>query len=525
MQETYASPVNKVVEMTHICKSFGTVDALKDVHFELRRGEILSLLGENGSGKTTLMNVLSGIYFPDMGEIRINGNPVAICEPKDAFALNIGMVHQHYKLVEVFTAAENIVLGLPGGTTINRRALARHIKEIADRYGFNIEPNKKVYDMSISEKQTVEIVKALYRGADILILDEPTAVLTPQETEKLFDIMRAMKDDNKSIILITHKLNEVLAVSDRVTVLRKGEYIDTVETKDASVQSLTDMMVGRSVSLEIDRPVIGDKKPVLRVTSLTCLTPDKALALEDVNFEAYGGEILGIAGISGSGQRELCEAITGLHPIAGGAILYQSYVNGFEVEENLVGKSPSEIVKKGIALAFVPEDRLGMGLVPSLDMVDNIMLKSYRKNKSFFVDRKTPQRVAERLVEELEIVTPDVFTPIRKLSGGNVQKVLVGREIDSAPRLLIVAYPVRGLDINSSYTIYRLLNEQKEKGVAVMFIGEDLDVLMEISDRLLVLSGGRVMGVVDPRRTSKQAIGLMMLGHELEEDQEGAAAV
>ncbi len=514
-----------VVEMAHVCKNFGTVEALKDVHLELRRGEILSLLGENGSGKTTLMNILSGIYFPDKGEIRINGTPVAICEPKDAFALNIGMVHQHYKLVEVFTAAENIVLGLPGGTTINRRTLARHVKEIADRYGFSIEPNKKVYDMSISEKQTVEIVKALYRGADILILDEPTAVLTPQETEKLFEIMRAMKEDNKSIILITHKLNEVLAVSDRVTVLRKGEYIDTVDTKEASVQSLTDMMVGRSVSLEIDRPVIGDKKPVLRITSLTCLTPDKGLALEDINFEAYGGEILGIAGISGSGQKELCEAITGLYPVAGGAVLYQNYVNGFEVEENLVGRSPSEIVKKGVALAFVPEDRLGMGLVPSLDMVDNIMLKSYRKNKGFFVDRKTPQKVAERLVEELEIVTPDVFTPIRKLSGGNVQKVLVGREIDSAPRLLIVAYPVRGLDINSSYTIYRLLNEQKEKGVAVIFIGEDLDVLMEISDRLLVLSGGRIMGVVDPRRTSKQAIGLMMLGHELDDEGKGAAAV
>ena len=524
MQEFQEPAVDHVVEMSHICKNFGTVEALKDVHLELRRGEILSLLGENGSGKTTLMNVLSGIYFPDLGEVRINGTPVAICEPRDAFALNIGMVHQHYKLVEVFTAAENIVLGLPGALTINRRALARHVREIADRYGFRIDPNKKVYDMSISEKQTVEIIKVLYRGADILILDEPTAVLTPQETDSLFEILRAMKKDNKSIILITHKLNEVLAVSDRVTVLRKGEYIDTVETCDASIQSLTDMMVGRSVSLEIDRPIIGDKRPVLRITSLTCLTPDKTRALEDVDLEAYGGEILGIAGITGSGQRELCEAITGLHPIAGGAILYKGYVNGFEVEENIVGKSPNEIARKGIALAFVPEDRLGMGLVPSLDMVDNIMLKSYKQRKSFLVDRKTPQKVAERLVEELEIVTPDVFTPIRKLSGGNVQKILVGREIDSNPRLLIVAYPVRGLDINSSYTIYRLLNQQKERGVAVIFIGEDLDVLMEISDRLLVLHSGRVMGVVEPRRTSKQTIGLMMLGHQ-HPGQEGDKAV
>lgn len=524
MQEFQEPAVDHVVEMSHICKNFGTVEALKDVHLELRRGEILSLLGENGSGKTTLMNVLSGIYFPDLGEVRINGTPVAICEPRDAFALNIGMVHQHYKLVEVFTAAENIVLGLPGALTINRRALARHVREIADRYGFRIDPNKKVYDMSISEKQTVEIIKVLYRGADILILDEPTAVLTPQETDSLFEILRAMKKDNKSIILITHKLNEVLAVSDRVTVLRKGEYIDTVETCDASIQSLTDMMVGRSVSLEIDRPIIGDKRPVLRITSLTCLTPDKTRALEDVDLEAYGGEILGIAGITGSGQRELCEAITGLHPIAGGAILYKGYVNGFEVEENIVGKSPNEIARKGIALAFVPEDRLGMGLVPSLDMVDNIMLKSYKQRKSFLVDRKTPQKIAERLVEELEIVTPDVFTPIRKLSGGNVQKILVGREIDSNPRLLIVAYPVRGLDINSSYTIYRLLNQQKERGVAVIFIGEDLDVLMEISDRLLVLHSGRVMGVVEPRRTSKQTIGLMMLGHQ-HPGQEGDKAV
>lgn len=524
MQEFQEPAVDHVVEMSHICKNFGTVEALKDVHLELRRGEILSLLGENGSGKTTLMNVLSGIYFPDLGEVRINGTPVAICEPKDAFALNIGMVHQHYKLVEVFTAAENIVLGLPGALTINRRTLARHVQEIADRYGFRLDPNKKVYDMSISEKQTVEIIKVLYRGADILILDEPTAVLTPQETDSLFEILRAMKKDNKSIILITHKLNEVLAVSDRVTVLRKGEYIDTVETRDASIQSLTDMMVGRSVSLEIDRPIIGDKRPVLRITSLTCLTPDKTRALEDVDLEAYGGEILGIAGITGSGQRELCEAITGLCPIAGGAILYKGFVNGFEVEENIVGKSPNEIARKGIALAFVPEDRLGMGLVPSLDMVDNIMLKSYKQRKSFLVDRKTPQKVAERLVEELEIVTPDVFTPIRKLSGGNVQKILVGREIDSNPRLLIVAYPVRGLDINSSYTIYRLLNQQKEKGVAVIFIGEDLDVLMEISDRLLVLHSGRVMGVVEPRRTSKQTIGLMMLGHQ-HPGQEGDKAV
>lgn len=524
MLDTKPITVDNVVEMHHICKSFGTVQALSDVHFELRRGEILSLLGENGSGKTTLMNILSGIYFPDAGEIYVNGNLVTIRQPKDAFDLKIGMVHQHFKLVDVFSAAENIVLGLPGGRTINRRALTRHVREIADQYGFEIDPDKKVYDMSVSEKQTVEIIKALYRGADILVLDEPTAVLTPQETDKLFDIMRAMKKDNKSIILITHKLNEVLAVSDRVTVLRKGEYIDTVLTKDATIQSLTDMMVGRSVSLEIDCPVPQNVEPILKVQSLTVLNQDGGKALDDVTFGVNGGEILGIAGISGSGQRKLCEAIAGLYPVTGGSILYRNVVDGHEVDENVVGLNPNDIVKKGIALAFVPEDRLGMGLVPSLNMVDNIMLKHYRKKKGFLVDRRTSREIAERLVDELQIVTPDVFTPIRKLSGGNVQKVLVGREIDTHPRLLMVAYPVRGLDINSSYTIYNLLNEQKEKGVAVIFIGEDLDVLMEISDRLLVLSGGRVTGIVDPRCTSKQDIGLLMLGQSID-NEKGADAV
>lgn len=519
-QET--TPVKNVVEMRNISKSFGSVHALKDVRLNLREGEILSLLGENGSGKTTLMNVLAGIYFPDEGNIFVHGEPVAICEPKDAFDLKIGMVHQHFKLVDVFSAAENIVLGLPGSATINRRTLSKHVREIADRYGFHIDPDKKVYDMSISEKQTVEIVKVLYRGADILILDEPTAVLTPQETDALFRVMRAMKDDGKSIIIITHKLQEVLDVSDRVTVLRKGEYIDTLPTSDATVQSLSDMMVGHSVALEIDRHDLAPEKKheVLKVNALTCVSPGGMKALDDVSFTAYGGEILGVAGISGSGQRELCEAVTGLYPVTGGSILYLNTVDGVDVHENLVGKSPNEIADIGVSLAFVPEDRLGMGLVPSLDMVDNIMLKSYRKKGGIFVDRETPRKTSERLVEELQIVTPDVFTPIRRLSGGNVQKILVGREIDASPRLLIVAYPVRGLDINSSYTIYHLLNEQKEKGVAVMFIGEDLDVLMEISDRLMVMNSGRVMGIVDPRETTKQDIGLMMLG-----DSQGGFAV
>jgi simple sugar transport system ATP-binding protein len=508
-------PVEHVVEMRHIYKSFGKVQALKDVHLDLRKGEILSLLGENGSGKTTLMNTLAGIYFPDEGTITVQGQAVAICDPNVAFKLNIGMVHQHFKLVDVFTAAENIVLGLDGSVTINRSKLSEGVKEIINRYGFKLDPDKKVYDMSVSEKQTVEIIKALYRGAEILILDEPSAVLTPQETEMLFEIMRTMRDDGKSIILITHKLQEVLDVSDRVTVLRRGEYIDTLETKDASVQSLTDMMVGHSVTLDIDRPYFPeeDKKEILKIEQLTTLTADgQRKSLDNVSFSAYSGEILGIAGISGSGQRELCEAIAGLYPVESGSILYECMATGTPVREELVGKKPNDIADCGVSMAFVPEDRFGMGLAPSLDIVDNVMLKSYKDSKGPLVDRDTPKKVSEQMVKDLSIVTPNVYTPVRRLSGGNVQKVLVGREIHSQPRLLITAYPVRGLDINSSHTIYDLLNEQKLKGVAVIYIGEDLDVLMQISDRLLVMNNGKVTGIVDPRETDKNEVGLMMLG-------------
>jgi len=503
--------IRNAVEMRNVTKTFGSVVANRQVHLELHEGEILALLGENGSGKTTLMNMLSGIYYPDNGEIYVHGREVSIRAPKDAFDLGIGMIHQHFKLVDVLTAAENIVLGLPGGTQVNRKALAERIRDISSKYGFTIDPDKKIYNMSVSEKQTVEIVKVLYRGADILILDEPTAVLTPQETEKLFRILKAMKKDGKAIIIITHKLHEVLSVSDRVAILRKGEYIATVETAEADRQSLTEMMVGRSVSLAIARPESEHKHECLQVTSLTCLNSEGIKALDNVSFEAFGGEILGVAGIAGSGQKELCEALTGLYPVKEGTILYHNEIDGVAVVENLVGKTPDEIIRRGISMAFVPEDRLGMGLVASMNMIDNVMLKNYKKSRGPFVDRRTPKDVSERLIRQLQIVTPDVYTPIRLLSGGNVQKVLLGREIDCNPALLIVAYPVRGLDINSSHTIYDLLNEQKQKGVAILFIGEDLDVLMEISDRIMVLCGGKVSGIVDPRVTTKEEIGLLMV--------------
>ncbi len=494
------------VKMRNITKTFGPTVANDKVWLDIYRGEILALLGENGSGKTTLMNMLSGIYFPDEGTISIDGKDVVIRSPKDAFDLGIGMIHQHFKLVDVLSAAENIVLGLPG--KLDLKAASQKIREICALYGFEVDPAQKIYDMSVSQKQTVEIVKVLYRGADILILDEPTAVLTPQETEKLFFVLRAMRQDGKAIILITHKLNEVMAVSDVVAVLRKGKHIATVKTSETNPQALTEMMVGKKVDLNIYRDEPKDPKPRLTIAGLTCKNDDNVVTLDDVGFIAYGGEILGIAGIAGSGQKELLEAIAGLRHIEKGSIIYTP--EG-KAPAELVGKTPMEIKEAGVALAFVPEDRLGMGLVGGMGMTDNMLLRSWNSGKGIFVDRKAPAKMAESVHDFLEVVTPSIDYPVRKLSGGNVQKVLVGREIAASPSVLMSAYAVRGLDINTSYIIYDLMAAQKAKGVAVVFVGEDLDVLLALSDRILVLCGGRVSGIVDARTATKEQIGLLMI--------------
>ena len=495
------------IKMENITKRFGSkVIANKDVNLDLYEGEILSLLGENGSGKTTLMNMLSGIYFPDEGQIYVHDKPVTIASPKDAFDLGIGMIHQHFKLVDLFTATENIILGLQGKLDLNNAR--QKVKDICDKYGFDIDPDMKIYDMSVSQKQTVEIVKVLYRGADILILDEPTAVLTPQETDKLFAVMRNMKADGKSLIIITHKLHEVLDVSDRVAVLRKGEYIGDVLTKDADQQSLTDMMVGHSVALNINRPTPVNVTPRLKVEGLTVYDELGVKRLDNVTFDVNAGEVLGIAGIAGSGQRELLESIAGLYPVTSGTVTYISPETN--EEKNLVGMDPMDIRKNGVAMSFVPEDRLGMGLVGSMGMTGNMMLRSWRKGKSIFLDRKDPEALAQRIWQELEVVTPSTAFPVRRMSGGNVQKVLVGREIAQQPSVLMTAYAVRGLDINTSYTIYNLLTEQKMKGVAVVYVGEDLDVLLELCDRIVVLCGGQVSGVVDARKTNKLEVGALM---------------
>ena len=550
------------VSMRGITKRFGSVVANNSVDLDVYQGEILAVLGENGCGKTTLMNMLAGIYYPDEGQIFVDGREVVIRSPKDAYALKIGMVHQHFKLVDLFTASENVVLGLKEEGRYNLKKVNEQVAEIAEKYGFHIEPQKRIYDMSVSEKQTVEIIKMLYRGADILILDEPTAVLTPQEITRLFDVLRRMKADGKSIIIITHKLHEVLSVSDRVAILRKGERVGTVETAQTSESELTEMMVGKKVSLNIERNAPVNASPRLLVRGLTTKSEDGRSVVKNVSFTVNGGEIFGIAGIAGSGQKELLEAIAGLQPVESGEIEFinpkkdrpvtfyhkslkrvveladkNAFHDGegrpvsfkgmtraeirrrvnhgdvlFREDEvlSLRDKTPLQIRSLGIHLSFVPEDRLGMGLVGGMGITDNMMLRSYRKGHAGFVDRKKPRRQAEEIIRELEVITPGVNVPVRRLSGGNIQKVLLGREIAFTPKLLMAAYPVRGLDINSSYIIYNLLNRQKKNGVAVIFVGEDLDVLLELCDRIMVINSGAVTGIVDARTATKEEIGLLM---------------
>ena len=556
------------LELRNISKRFGDKHANKNVDLTLYNGEILAILGENGSGKTSMVNMIAGIYYPDEGEIFVNGEPAVITSPKDAFKYKIGMIHQHFKLVDVFSASENIVLGVKEEGKFKLSEVDKKVAEITKKYGFQLNPQKKIHEMSVSEKQTVEIVKVLYRGADILILDEPTAVLTPQEIEKLFDILRRMRDDGKSIIIITHKMNEVLSLSDRVAVMRKGEHIATVNTSQTTEKELTEMMMGEKIELNIERSEPKNTKDRLIVKNICSKNPEGIKVLDNISFTAYSGEILGIAGIAGSGQRELLEAIAGLKPIESGEIIFNRpkkdlpvsfyhksfaevvslakegkfhYEDGTPVDftgmshaqikelvnaekvlfneddvMDLRDKTPLEIRELGVRLSFVPEDRLGMGLVGNMDIVDNVMLRSYKRGNSIFLDRKKPHDLAMELIDELNISTPNEYTPVRRLSGGNIQKVLVGREIAAAPSVFMAAYPVRGLDVNASYSIYNLLNKQKENGVAVIFVGEDLDVLIELCDRILVIASGQITGVVDARNTKKEEIGLLMTKNNTE---------
>ena len=492
------------IELKGITKTFGSVVANNNIHLNVRPGEILALLGENGSGKTTLMNMLSGIYQPDRGQICVDGKEVTIHSPEDSKRLGIGMVHQHFKLVDVFSAADNIWMGMEKTGLNLRKDRYAKIEEMAKKFGFDIDPRKKVYNMSVSEKQTLEIIKVLYYGARIIILDEPTAVLTVQEIDKLFGVLRRMKEEGHSIIIITHKLNEVMDISDRVAILRKGEYITTVNTAETNEQALTEWMVGHKVDLNIDRPHMEKTSPLLELRNVSIRSDEGATAIDNVSFYIRGGEILGVAGIAGCGQKELCEAIAGLRPIEKGKMIHKG--------DNIVGLPPRTILEKGISMSFIPEDRLGMGLAPSLSITDNMILKNYQSTKGPFVNRKLGRADAEEVIRDLEVVTPSTETPVRRLSGGNVQKVLLGREIKAGPNVIITAYPVRGLDINSSYAIYNILNKQKQAGVGILFVGEDLDVMMALCDKIMVLCHGKVMGVVHAHKTTKEELGLMMTG-------------
>ncbi len=501
---------NKAIEMINISKSFGSIQANEDVNLTIYEGEVHALLGENGAGKSTLMNMLSGIYRPDSGSIIVSGEEQSFNSPSEPIALGIGMIHQHFKLIDVLTAKENIILGQKGNFFIKGKLLTKEIRAISDKYRLDVDPSKKVYDMSVGEKQTLEIIKVLYRGAKVLIMDEPTAVLTPQEIKRLFKIINNMKAQGCAIIIITHKMNEVMEISDRVTVLRKGKSIATVETAKTTSSELVEMMVGKSVDLSIEKPQTQkSEKPMLELDEVTVLDSEKRYALKDVSLDVYGGEILGVAGLAGSGQKELCETIAGLMKTNSGRIYFEG--------ENIIDKTPREIINMGVRMGFIPEDRLGMGLVGSMDLVDNIILKDYQKQPGVFLNKKLMEDKAHEIVERLEISTPSIFHPVKKLSGGNIQKVLLGREIDTNPKLLITAYPVRGLDIGASYKIYDLLNEQKQKGTAVLFIGEDLDVLLEICDRIAVVYEGRVTGIVDTKTTTKEQVGVLMAGGNMED--------
>ena len=493
------------LRVENLAVTIGGSQILKDMNLHVHCGEMVALIGPNGAGKSTFLKAILGQ--------RAYTGVIAFSEPgKRSHKPRIGYVPQSpaFDPSEPLSVADLFACCMskrPAFLGISK-AMDETVRVCLDRvHGVDLI-HKRVGTLSGGELQRVLLALALEPMPNILILDEPTAVLTPQETEKLFKVLRNMRDDGKAIVIITHKMHEVEDLSDRVAILRHGQFVGDMLTRETNAQEMTNMMVGRPVTLNIDRPAPVNAKPRIVVEHLTVKDMEGTLKLDDVSFTANSGEILGIAGISGCGQKELLEAIAGLQPTQSGSI---RYVEDDGREEELIGKDPTAIASLGVGLSFVPEDRLGMGLVGSMDLTDNMMLRSFRKGHSWFTNRKDPKHLAEKVVKELEVNTPGVSTPVRRLSGGNVQKVLVGREIAAAPTVLLTAYAVRGLDINASYTIYDLINKQKQAGVAVVFVGEDLDVLLELCDRILVLCGGKVSGIVEkPDASRKPEVGMMM---------------
>jgi general nucleoside transport system ATP-binding protein len=499
--------VQTVVEMRGITKRFPGIVANDNINLVVKKGEIHALLGENGAGKSTLMNILFGLYQPDEGEILINGKPVNITSPNVANDLGIGMVHQHFMLVETFTVTENIVLGNEpkNGLKIDIRRAEKEVEELSRKYGLKVDPTAKIADISVGMQQRVEILKTLYRGADILIFDEPTAVLTPQEIQELIEIMHNLVKEGKTIILITHKLKEIMAVCDAVTIIRRGKVIDSVAVKDTNPDELAAKMVGREVTFKVDKKPPQPKEVILSVENVTAMGNRGVNALNGISFEVRAGEILGIAGVDGNGQSELIEVLTGLRKASGGRVLLKG--------QDITNRLPREISEAG--LSHIPEDRHKRGLVLDFTMSENMVLETYfhpRFNKNGFLDYAAIDKHASKLIEEFDVRTPSIHTKARALSGGNQQKAIIAREVDKDPDLLIAAQPTRGLDVGAIEFIHKRLVEQRDKGKAVLLISLELDEVINVSDRIAVIYEGQIVGIVDAKSTTEQELGLMMSG-------------
>ncbi len=492
--------------MNNITKRFPGIVANDHVNFELRRGEIHTLLGENGAGKSTLMNVLDGIYYPDEGEITIEGKRADLRSPLDAMKHGIGMIHQHFMLVDSLSVIENVVLGLESqGFYINKKDIAGRIEAIARKYGFRVDPYARVWQLSVGEQQRVEIIKALFRGARILILDEPTAVLTPQESEELFGILREMKSEGKSIIFISHKLGEVMAVSDRITVLQKGRLVGTVDTAAITERELARMMIGRDVLFRLERTERELGPEVLRVEEARAFNDRGVMALNRLNIAVHGGEIVGVAGVAGNGQVELAECITGLRRLVGGRILVEG--------ADMTNADPCLLTSAGVN--YIPADRLGVGLVPNLSTIENAMLRKYKQDsmsRRSFIDYGAACAYTDSLITKFDIAVPVRNAPVKVLSGGNMQKLLLAREIEEKPKLLIAEHPTRGLDVGATEFVRRTLLEERDRGTAVLLISEDLDEILMVADRVAVMYEGRIAGMVDAHHVDIAQIGLMMAG-------------
>ena len=493
------------IQLEHVTKTFGPVIANHDVTMNIRRGEILSLLGENGSGKTTLMNMIAGIYYPDGGQIIVNGQPADIRSPRDALALGIGMIHQHFKLVDVFTATENIALSMGGGK-FDLKKVHEKARAICEKYQFALDLDQKVYEMSVSQKQTLEIVKVLYRGADILILDEPTAVLTPQEIDELMEIMRNLAKEGKSILFISHKLNEIMAVADRCTVLRKGKYVGTIDTAKTNKQELSNMMVGRPVQLEVQKSPAKPGEAVLEVEHFSVPSKlHKKDAVHDVTFTARSGEILCIAGIDGNGQTELVYGLTGLEKPSGGTVK----LCGHDITH-------AKIRERGKEMSHIPEDRHKHGLVLDFTLEQNMVLQRYYETKfqnHGFIKADAVREYADGLIKQFDVRSGQgPITVARSMSGGNQQKAIVARELDRDKALIVAVQPTRGLDVGAIEYIHKQLVAERDRGKAILLVSLELDEVMSLSDRILVLYEGEIVGELDPKKTNIQELGLYMAG-------------